>query len=160
MSWTKARTELLKKLWADGFSASQCASELGSGISRSAILGKVCRLGLAGRRTVSVKPKKQRVRNTPFRQHTPIAALPPAEISAPILLSTDHLCLLFDLDDKTCRWPVWSEGATFDEQHYCGIPTADVYAGRPYCAEHSGLVYAAPQSRKGRPYWVRNGKAA
>ena len=48
MSWTDERVELLKKLWADGLSASQIAAELG-GITRNAVIGKVHRLGLSGR---------------------------------------------------------------------------------------------------------------
>ena len=48
MSWTDDRVELLKKLWADGLSASQIAAELG-GITRNAVIGKVHRLGLSGR---------------------------------------------------------------------------------------------------------------
>src|SRR6188472_1916212 len=48
MSWTDERVELLKKLWADGLSASQIAGELG-GITRNAVIGKVHRLGLSGR---------------------------------------------------------------------------------------------------------------
>ena len=48
MTWTDERVELLKKLWADGLSASQVAGELG-GITRNAVIGKVHRLGLSGR---------------------------------------------------------------------------------------------------------------
>src|SRR5258705_8478783 len=48
MSWTDGRVELLKKLWAEGLSASQIAGELG-GITRNAVIGKVHRLGLSGR---------------------------------------------------------------------------------------------------------------
>ena len=47
-TWTDERVELLKKLWADGLSASQIAAELG-GITRNAVIGKVHRLGLSGR---------------------------------------------------------------------------------------------------------------
>ena len=47
MGWTDERVELLKKLWADGLSASQIAAELG-GITRNAVIGKVHRLGLSG----------------------------------------------------------------------------------------------------------------
>src|SRR2546423_15376928 len=46
--WTDERVELLKKLWADGLSASRIAVELG-GITRNAVIGKVHRLGLSGR---------------------------------------------------------------------------------------------------------------
>ena len=48
MNWTDERVETLKKLWADGLSASQIAAELG-GITRNAVIGKVHRLGLSGR---------------------------------------------------------------------------------------------------------------
>ena len=48
MSWTDERVELLKKLWADGLSASQIAAELGC-VTRNAVIGKVHRLGLSGR---------------------------------------------------------------------------------------------------------------
>ncbi|WP_223476476.1 GcrA family cell cycle regulator [Oricola indica] len=48
MSWTDERVEMLKKLWADGLSASQIAAQLG-GVSRNAVIGKVHRLKLSGR---------------------------------------------------------------------------------------------------------------
>ena len=50
--WTDERVELLKKLWADGLSASQIATKLGE-VTRNAVIGKVHRLGLAGRATTS-----------------------------------------------------------------------------------------------------------
>ncbi len=48
MTWTEERVELLKKLWAEGKSASQIAKELGS-VTRNAVIGKVHRLGLSNR---------------------------------------------------------------------------------------------------------------
>jgi len=63
MGWTDERVELLKKLWMEGFSASQIASELGDGVTRNAVIGKVHRLKLSGRaKPASVAP---RVRTTP-----------------------------------------------------------------------------------------------
>ncbi|HTV32045.1 MAG TPA: GcrA family cell cycle regulator, partial [Methylocella sp.] len=49
MSWTNERIDLLQKLWLEGCSASQIANELGAGITRNAVIGKVYRLGLSGR---------------------------------------------------------------------------------------------------------------
>jgi len=49
MSWSDERVELLRKLWSDGLSASQVAAELGPGITRNAVIGKIHRLGLAER---------------------------------------------------------------------------------------------------------------
>ena len=64
MSWTDERVESLKKLWADGLSASQIAAELG-GVTRNAVIGKVHRLGLAGRAkapsSAAPRPRKARV---------------------------------------------------------------------------------------------------
>ncbi len=62
MSWTDERVELLKKMWAEGQSASQIAKELG-GVTRNAVIGKVHRLGLSNRAGSGVggeaEPEKQ-----------------------------------------------------------------------------------------------------
>ena len=52
MDWNDERIEALAKLWREGLSASQVARQLG-GVSRSAVIGKVHRLGIAGRDTPS-----------------------------------------------------------------------------------------------------------
>jgi GcrA cell cycle regulator len=52
MSWTDEKVEKLKKMWLiDGFSATAIAQKLG-GVSRSAVSGKIDRLGLNGKRNV------------------------------------------------------------------------------------------------------------
>ena len=53
MSWTDERVERLSRLWLEGLSASQIAADLGEGVSRNAVIGKVHRLGLSGRATTS-----------------------------------------------------------------------------------------------------------
>ncbi len=69
MGWTEERVAELKKLWAEGHSASQIAKRLGS-VTRNAVIGKVHRLGLSGRATPSrpvkrpprlARPKPQQV---------------------------------------------------------------------------------------------------
>jgi GcrA cell cycle regulator len=57
MSWTEERVELLRKLWNDGLSASQVAAELGAGITRNAVIGKIHRLGLAERAKTTAAPR-------------------------------------------------------------------------------------------------------
>ena len=54
MSWTDDKVELLRQLWLDGRSASQISAALGHGLTRNAVIGKVHRLGLAGRTKTSV----------------------------------------------------------------------------------------------------------
>ena len=80
-TWTDERVELLKKLWADGLSASQIAGELG-GITRNAVIGKVHRLGLSGR-------AKAPSSSVP-RQRKPRAPL--------------------ELNDEKCHWPIGDPG--------------------------------------------------
>ena len=60
MSWTDERIERLKKMWADGATASQIADELG-GVSRNAVIGKAHRLGLDARPS-PVKPGEEKER--------------------------------------------------------------------------------------------------
>ena len=59
MSWTDERVARLSKLWAEGLSASQIATDLG-GVTRNAVIGKVHRLGLSGRAksTTGGRPKR------------------------------------------------------------------------------------------------------
>jgi len=66
--WNDARVDTLKKLWAEGLSASQIATELGSGITRNAVIGKVHRLGLSGRVKVAKQPE-------PLKSKLPLPAL-------------------------------------------------------------------------------------
>ncbi len=49
MSWTDDRVETLKRMWAEGSSASTIAKALGGGVTRNAVIGKVHRLGLSNR---------------------------------------------------------------------------------------------------------------
>ena len=45
-NWTEARVKKLEKLWAKNIPARDIAKQLGSGITRNAIIGKANRLGL------------------------------------------------------------------------------------------------------------------
>jgi GcrA cell cycle regulator len=99
MSWTDERVETLKKMWAEGQSASQIAKELG-GVTRNAVIGKVHRLGLSNRvgggkdeaedeaPAVAAKPEPM-ARPAPEPRPEPAAAAPrpvperPAAAAAP-----------------------------------------------------------------------------
>src|ERR1700754_2333832 len=73
-TWTDERVELLKRLWADGLSASQIAGELG-GITRNAVIGKVHRLGLSGRAKApsSSVPRQRKPRTHMMRVSRPMS---------------------------------------------------------------------------------------
>ncbi len=76
MSWTDERVELLKKLWMEGLSASQIANELGDGVTRNAVIGKVHRLKLSTR----VKPANPAPRPQAASRPTPVPAQTPRRI--------------------------------------------------------------------------------
>lgn len=85
MSWTDERVETLKRMWAEGQSASQIAKELG-GVTRNAVIGKVHRLGLSNRTeepaesapTPEAKPAPQPAAAAPAPEPKPAPAPEPA----------------------------------------------------------------------------------
>lgn len=82
MSWTDERVEALKKLWAEGLSASQIAAQLG-GVSRNAVIGKVHRLKLSGRGRTNAAPARQKKAAAPVTTTATAPAQAPAVRSKP-----------------------------------------------------------------------------
>jgi GcrA cell cycle regulator len=136
MSWTDDRVELLKKLWADGLSASQIAGELG-GITRNAVIGKVHRLGLSGR-------AKSPSGNTALAYDYDME--PEPELME---IPLEQRKTLLQLNEKTCRWPIGDPGSP--EFYFCG---GDIVNELPYCAYHARIAYqpAADRRRDKRPF--------
>ena len=75
MSWTDERVETLRRMWAEGQSASQIAKELG-GVTRNAVIGKVHRLGLSNRVTTETARPAPAPQETPAEPAAPPAAAP------------------------------------------------------------------------------------
>jgi GcrA cell cycle regulator len=167
MTWTDERVELLKKLWADGLSASQIAGELG-GITRNAVIGKVHRLGLSGRAKSpsssaprARKPRSHmlRVSRTAIRGNNALALaydmepeLEPEPIETVIPLEQRRT--LLELNEATCRWPVGDPSTP--DFYFCGGPPV---AGLPYCPHHSRVAYqpASERRKDRRPPQFRQG---
>lgn len=148
--WTDKRIDLLKKLAADGLSCSQIAGEIGQGLSRNAIIGKLHRLGVT-LRVRSKKPEREpRGRNGHIARkingrsgyslaRRELAAPYYAENPQPIELPPDtspDACTLLKLREESCRYPI---GDPADEAfRFCGSPR---FGDRPYCARHCRIVY-------------------
>ena len=81
MSWTEERIERLKKMWADGATASQIADELG-GVSRNAVIGKAHRLGLE-QRPSPVKPGEEKEKKAAAAPAAAPAPRPAPKAAAP-----------------------------------------------------------------------------
>ena len=87
MSWTDERVDTLKRMWAEGASASQIAKELGQ-VTRNAVIGKVHRLGLSNRvmpgaREDVVTPEEPEVEAPPVAAPPAAARPPPAAAPDP-----------------------------------------------------------------------------
>ncbi len=149
--WTDTRIERLKAFWADGRPASEIAALLGD-VTRNAVIGKVHRLGLAGRKTTSRQPAPRRT--SPRRNGSGSAGLrrPPARIVRPAFPPMPAppppvaalMVPLRQLRDDQCRWPI---GDPYEAGFgFCGCQKAP---GVPYCGHHAAIAYN-PAGRCGR----------
>ena len=148
MHWTQRHVKTLTALWQKGLSASQIAAQMGDGVTRNAVIGKIHRLGLNARRISDPKIVQLRVGS----EHTEA-------------LAEGGKALLMDqLDDKlnpddceqaqgccdsivslsrhSCRWPIGEPGAP--GFRFCGARKVN---GLSYCAVHMRRAYQ-PARRK------------
>jgi GcrA cell cycle regulator len=167
MSWTDERVELLSRLWLEGRSASQIAAELGAGITRNAVIGKVHRLGLAGRpkptAPVPARAKPKLVPHaadergkveplytgvvTPLPVPTKAYVAPVQQTAAEVVIPFSERVTIMDLRESSCRWPMGDP--TSAEFRFCGA-RAGIGSG-PYCAAHSQMAFQpAPERRRDR----------
>jgi GcrA cell cycle regulator len=153
MGWTEERVELLKKLWADGLSASQIAAELG-GITRNAVIGKVHRLGLSGRAKSpsSSVPRQRKPRNSgmmrvprsAIRGNTALAYDYAIEPEPELIeIPVEQRKNLLQLTEATCHWPVGDPGSP--DFFFCGGESNE---GSPYCNYHSRVAYQPASERR------------
>ncbi|MBD8553593.1 GcrA family cell cycle regulator [Rhizobium sp. CFBP 8762] len=170
MNWTDERVEKLKKLWAEGLSASQIAAQLG-GVSRNAVIGKVHRLCLPGRAKsgggtpAAKRPATPRPQTFTARPATVAANanVPPRttatadvqddiieqiveEVAVPVVTGAVPAarCLeLTELTDRTCKWPIGDP--LKEEFHFCGN---DAPEASPYCSYHARLAYQPSSERR------------
>jgi GcrA cell cycle regulator len=168
--WNDERVDLLRKLWAQGLSASQIAAQLGW-VSRNSAIGKVRRLGLAGRAKDTSRLKRERGSNLmagfdearakrvrkprsapsqPWRQPPPeltqpASAVPAQPVEASMAIPDEQKVTLMQLTSQTCRWPLW--GADRREGLYCGAATVP---GQPYCCGHCALSFNQTERQRQR----------
>jgi len=145
MSWTDERVEQLKQLWTDGLSASQIARQLG-GVTRNAVIGKVHRLGLAGRATPArtERPRIQVARRPTRPRPAPMIQAPIIE-KEPLVDEQGRKTTVLTINDRMCKWPIGDPST--QDFHFCGHPPK---AGSPYCEAHCVKAFQPSQSRRDR----------
>ncbi|PSH64110.1 MULTISPECIES: GcrA family cell cycle regulator [Phyllobacterium] len=171
MNWTDERVEQLKKLWAEGLSASQIAAQLG-GVSRNAVIGKVHRLKLSGRgKTTSTQTRSKKVntnasggqRNGGSAGHmssrvvsrsvgatalqteysTDLVPHTVMKTVTDVVVPISRRLELVQLSERTCKWPVGDP--LQPDFNFCGN---DVGESGPYCTYHSRLAYQPASDRR------------
>ncbi len=168
MNWTDERVELLKKLWADGLSASQIAAQLG-GVSRNAVIGKVHRLKLSSRGRATSSPARQKKPHppkgvkpsaltgasyynpvippalqeafdmAPEPQHQQVALRPVESVVVPI----SRRLQIIQLNERTCKWP--NGDPQSEDFHFCGNDPAET---GPYCNYHARIAFMPASERR------------
>lgn len=173
MSWTDERVELLRKLWNEGLSASQVAAEIGAGITRNAVIGKIHRLGLSQRAKAPIAPRPRMakpVRPQPAaRPHAPSVvgnvalALAPRALALPdvrpqeeVVIPLSERVTIMDLREAMCRWPIGDP--TTAEFRFCGAKSPG--GGNPYCNYHAQVAYQPAQDRRRAREQMRTARLA
>jgi hypothetical protein len=145
VGWDATREKQLAELYSDGLSFSRIAAEVG--VTRNAAIGKARRLNLP--------PRNRKRGNQPGSTRKPKAPLPAKRlrlririigmddskrIKRPVVIpGRDYTCTIYELDDTTCRYPLWQIGTPHNERFYCGRPEANMTERRPYCLRHTAL---------------------
>lgn len=168
MIWDAAAIAELTLLWdsPEAPSAAIIAACMGTPSdrpSRSAIIGKVHRLGLSKRKSAT-GVQRPKPRHRPVRHDRPVKSAAPPTVPAPVepmpdmpddLIPIEQRRQLQELTNSTCRWPC-GDPAT-PEFFFCGHESADVIAGRPYCAAHTARGSGGPGRAPNWPSWEGGG---
>ncbi len=162
--WTEDRVGALKKLWLEGQSASQIAKQLGGGVTRNAVIGKVHRLGLSGRatpsqpaRTTTTAFRPAKTRTTPPKQDygqpsapRRIEAVQPRPVAAPVaptplpaIVEQPGTATVLTLGAHMCKWPIGDPSSR--EFSFCGRRASEGV----YCVEHARVAYQPAVKKNG-----------
>ena len=176
LAWTEDRVALLTRLWGEGLSASQIATQLSHGVTRNAVIGKVHRLNLAGRaapqqtKPAQVEPRKPAARepSPPQRASTPpvkttsgnTALKPIVRIEPtlrPAVAPAPEPLRLINTPEKAGRITIlqlsektckWPIGDPgHDDFCFCGHKPRE---SAPYCEYHARIAYQPVQDRNRR----------
>ena len=159
-TWTPEREMDLRLFYLKGLSCSQIAAELGSGITRNAVIGKIHRLGLDGRpkpervqkerkQKAVLNSRRWRAKHNPTHLFAMINGSDPGYVEPScdeLIIPIEQRRTLIELTDTTCRFPI-GDPAT-EGFYFCG---GHPVGGKPYCSFHCRLAYTKPEPRKRTP---------
>lgn len=142
--WSPERLEFVKDKWMKGWTATQIAKELGEGISRNAVIGKVHRLGLKRDSDLAERIKRHHAKKNGeagARSRTRKKAVLPAAVIMPPDETNEGITIM-ELKNLSCRAII---GLGSDKMaRYCGYETEQ---GKSFCPWHYSLYYQPPEKR-------------
>lgn len=164
MGWTEQQIQALKKMWGNGFSASDIARTLGGGLTRNAVIGKAHRLKLSAGQTsmrqsvampgktggsalpgmVKVSKKRSMLRPLPPVQMPETVAKPTTRDVLRNLESikrTEGIAVT-KAGERHCRWPIGDPRSP--DFRFCG---GTCHEGLPYCVDHARVAYQTVSRR-------------
>lgn len=156
--WTPERIENLRRLWDAGLSAGEISNKWNGAVSRSAVLGKVHRLGIQRAPTTQHVRAKRSTKVKTAGQTTVVARELHTSVvygrAAKPSLRTFVVDAVTDIADTPapahqrksietltptcCRWPVGEPGTP--DFHFCG---GGRLPGLSYCLAHAQRAYRA-----------------
>jgi len=146
--WTEERCFLLRKLWAEGYSASQIAAQIGN-VTRNACIGKVHRMGLSRGGVVhaaknAADERKARQARAKKTKPQKIAAPQPEPLSLrkALILSLEPIDPSIRVNAVTRRQCRYIHGDPSRTWAFCGRTKQ---TGSPYCTHHTQLCYVVKQ---------------
>jgi GcrA cell cycle regulator len=167
IKWTDENVARLKSLWGEQHTAREVAATMG--ITRSAVLAKVRRLGLCFSRPAALRtpkaPRSRRHRKPRAKANLKVFDGPTTSFSTAPIIQGDHLAhieapigprvSILELNEFTCRWPI-GDGR---EVTYCGaLPKLK----KSYCPYHYGIAHESARSQISREAaekrWEKRGK--
>jgi GcrA cell cycle regulator len=154
-TWTDERVETLRRLWNEGYSATQIAQTL-RGVSRNAVIGKLHRLGAPRRASVPQKLRKPAARQRKAERLVPQRySAPPA----PVLREVDIVPVNVPLEALNAPIPFLPDfgmcRAVTDDREwgrplYCGHQCGDA----SFCSAHAARFYVPAPPPKPKPNYT------
>lgn len=162
LPWTDERNDTARRLYLEGQSASQVARQLGGGVTRNAVIGKLARMGvrrgviaatMSVVRNLAPRPRPPPTKPRPEpAAHTPLAArqrkldsMRAATAATPAPSGPLGGKTLLDLRSTDCRYTL--DGPIGAEQRFCAGFAPDVL--HPWCPTHRAIVYTQAKPAHG-----------
>lgn len=155
-TWTPKRLDMLRQLWAEGFTATDIGHKLG-GLTKNQVIGKVHRLALPSRPSPIKAPRYPALRKPKRERRRPEQKAAKPKVTEPAPIVVEEAPVIATPRPVLCELPPspmssqigtgcrWVEGDPKASWLYCNaIPVNE----SSWCAEHHARVFEIPTKEK------------